>query len=475
MNFEQALRHLAEPGIVKIDASQSLVDKVATEARKYEFHKIPQIIPVNLPTPFYTTPVEVLRQVGVATTFFESSPFATVARHWAQLRYCATLANNRKGNISLSPLGNEVVHHHKVAQSEYLGIGFALVVAQEALRLQHPGWEFSPVDADNALDRGIPDVGHVTQASGVKSRPDYFLVGRRTNGRGGLKVVVLECKGTHNSRKAALLKQLSKACTQVRSVEIEGRTLPSLMVASHFDPAGVTAHIIDPPGEIELWSDPEDNLDELLSENLGRVPEPFITRAPTAEHTTEEPHREELEEQLNADAAGERDDTEDESEITQIVSIPEASRRWFSRVLVRTFAASVLAFAGDSETAAKYHVPRRYEDGDGQYGIPLESDIEINASTSFSLPGDRSAQGIQYSMPLPDGRRLDVFRGIEKSVYEELGHERVGSYFRRAQRLWSEWNQSAPTTTRDGDPIAVGRDGTVVTLKISGRPGRRSR
>ncbi|TDC90376.1 hypothetical protein E1161_18850 [Saccharopolyspora aridisoli] len=475
MAFDQTLRQLAEPGIVRINSSQSLVDEVATAARKYKLTKNPRVIPVDLPSPFYTTPVEVLRQVGVATTFYGSSPFATVARHWAQLRYCATLTKNRHGNISLSPLGNEVVHHHKVAQSEYLGIGFALVVAQEALRLQHPGWEFSPVDADYALARGIPDVGTVTQAAGMKSRPDYFLLGRRINGGGGLKVVVLECKGTHNPRKGALLDQLSKACNQVRSVEIEGRTLQSLMVASRFHPSGVTSHIIDPPGEIELWPDPEDNLDEILSQDLESAPEPFIIRKPTAEHATAEAYGEDLEEQLNVNTTGEHEDAEDEAEVTQIVSIPEASRRWFSRVLVRTLAASVLAFAGDSETAAKYHVPRRYEDGNGQYGIPLENDIEINASTSFSLPGNRSAQGAQYSMPLPDGRRLDVFRGIEKGAYEELGNERVASYFRRAQRLWSEWNQNGSTTTRDGDPIAVGRDGTVVTLRISGRAGRRSR
>lgn len=473
MAVEHLLRHLASPGFVALDSSQSLVDKVTEEARRrsrkfpaYRFRKNPRILPVDLPEAISVTPVEVLRQVGVATTFYGNSPFTAIARHWAQLRYCATL-ETKKGNLSLSSLGDEVVHHHKVAQSEYLGIGIALVIAQETLRKQHPGREFSPVDADFGLDRGIPGIGSATQVAGMQSRPDYFLIGRRIRGGSGLKIVVLECKGTHSASESKIIGQLAKACTQVRSVELAGKNLSSLMVASRFLPSGIKVCVLDPPGESELWSGTDDELDEILSEEIGGPPEPFGTRMPTSDDLLAlEPDQpteyDEFDERESLSELAEQD-----LEIPQIVSIPQASRRWFSRVLARTFAASVLAFAGDGETAAKYRVPRRYEDAQGQYGLPLDDAGEIKTSKRFLLPGGLSAQGTQYSMPLPDDRRLVVFRGIEESVYEELGNERLGSYFRNAQLLWNRWSQAARNITSNGRPIAVGRDGTVVALEIN--------
>ena len=107
-----------------------------------------------------------------------------------------------------------------MAQSEYLGIGFALFVAQEILRRQYPGWEFSPVDADVALDAGIPEVGSVRQVATTRRRPDYFLIGRRTTGWGRIKLVVLECKGTHSAVPFAVeqLPERARRCGQSRLV-----------------------------------------------------------------------------------------------------------------------------------------------------------------------------------------------------------------------------------------------------------------
>ncbi|MGP4019109.1 hypothetical protein [Saccharopolyspora sp. 5N708] len=475
MAVEHLLRHLASPGFVELDSSQPLVDKVTKEAHRrsikfpaYRFRKNPRIVPADLPEALSVTPVEVLRQVGVATTFYGDSPFTAIAHHWAQLRYCATL-ETKKGKLSLSSLGDEVVHHHKVAQSEYLGIGLALVIAQETLRKQHPGWEFSPVDADFALDRGIPGIGSATQVAGLQSRPDYFLIGRRIRGGGGLKIVVLECKGTHSPGETKIIGQLAKACTQVRSVEIEGQNLSSLMVASRFLPSGIKVCVLDPPGESELWSGTDDELDEMLSEEVDGPPEPFSTRTPTSDDLLAIEPDQPIEDEEFGASENYSELAEQDLEIPQVVSIPQASRRWFSRVLARTFAASVLAFAGDGETAAKYRTPRLYEDSQGQYGLPLEDAAEIKTSRRFPLPGGLSAQGTQYSMPLPDGRRLDVFRGIEESVYEELGQERLGSYFRSAQRVWNKWSQIAGNGASNGRPVAFGRDGTVVTLEINNR------
>lgn len=470
MTVEQLLRRLREPGLVQLASPESLVEKVEKESRTwahtflgYRFQKRPRVYPAEfLPSPFHISPLEVLRQVGVATTFYGHSPFTGIAQHWAQLRYCATLTT-KQGVLSLSHLGNEVVHHHKVAQSEYLGIGFALAVAQEALRRQYRGWEFSPIDADYALDRGIPEVGDLAQVPGTTKRPDYFLVGRRTDGRGEFKVVVLECKGTHDSGSARLTSQLSKACTQVRSVELEGQTMPSLMIASQFLSAGVKVSVIDPPGESDLWDGDAGEWEELLAEELDSPPEFFRTRTPTPDELMTLDENRSPDEEEQPPRLPPSDLAEHELGLPQVVTIPQAARRWFTRVLVRTCAASVLAFAGDGETAARFRVPRPYTGPDGgQDALPVDEDLEIKTSQSFSLPGGGSAQGTRLTMPLPDGRQLQVFRGIEERAYEELGNERLGSYFRRAQSAWAELRRA----TTD-NPIAVGRDGTVVMLKVT--------
>ncbi|MFC4019155.1 hypothetical protein ACFOW4_14555 [Micromonospora sp. GCM10011542] len=86
-----------------------------------------------------TTPAQVLHELGVATTLLTASPLSQVARHWAAVRYCATLTRISGGRLALTPDANEVVYHHKVTQSEQLGIGLALVVAKHVLRRQYRG------------------------------------------------------------------------------------------------------------------------------------------------------------------------------------------------------------------------------------------------------------------------------------------------------------------------------------------------
>ena len=100
--------------------------------------------------------------------------------------------------------------------------------------------------------------------SRTKKRPDYFLVGQRTSGRRtGFKIVVLECKGTHKPPSFAY-GQLARAAVQVESLRVGGRTPPSLMVASRLARSGITAYVLDPPGDDELWSGPTRDLDDLL-------------------------------------------------------------------------------------------------------------------------------------------------------------------------------------------------------------------
>jgi len=85
------------------------------------------------------------------------------------------------------------------------------------------------------------------------------VAGRRT----GLKVVILECRGTHNTKTFAV-EQLARASVQVEALRVGGRTPPSLMVASCLGRTRITSYVLDPPGDAYLLSGPNRELDELL-------------------------------------------------------------------------------------------------------------------------------------------------------------------------------------------------------------------
>ncbi len=123
------------------------------------------------------------------------------------------------------------------------------------------------VDAEVALKAGfITDVGEVNQAPGTKKRPDYFLVGRRIRGRRtDFKVVVLECKGSHQTPKFSI-EQLARATVQVETVRVGGRTPQSYMVASHLAQRRITSYLLDPEGEGELWGGATRDMDDFLAE-----------------------------------------------------------------------------------------------------------------------------------------------------------------------------------------------------------------
>ncbi|MFG1954427.1 hypothetical protein [Micromonospora sp. NPDC048830] len=134
MEIESLVRSLNQPSRLVVESSPRLVDAVEKYAKDaaekndaYRYGKAPVTVTIG-PT-VGTSPAQVLHELGVATTLLTASPLAQVARHWAHVRYCATLTRQR-GMLGLTPSAQSLVYHHKVTQSEQLGIGLALVVAK---------------------------------------------------------------------------------------------------------------------------------------------------------------------------------------------------------------------------------------------------------------------------------------------------------------------------------------------------------
>ena len=137
MDLSDVLMSLRGEATLLVESSPELADAVHRRAKEksvkdsaYLYRRRPRAMAsAHCPR---TAPAQVLHELGTATTFFSQPPFADIARHWAHLRYCATLARNGHGGLALSRDADEVAYHHKTVQSEQLGIGLALVVAMAA-------------------------------------------------------------------------------------------------------------------------------------------------------------------------------------------------------------------------------------------------------------------------------------------------------------------------------------------------------
>lgn len=466
METDSLVRSLSYQSLLALNSSDQLVDDVlryaethAKTREAYWHHK--RLTPVDVGTGgLRTTPAEVLHELGVATTLLTASPLSQVARHWAAVRYCATLTRN-SGRLALTLDANEVVYHHKVTQSEHLGIGLALVVAKNLLRQQYRGWTFHAVDAEVALKAGFVDgIGVVESVSRTKKRPDYILLGHHaTKARRRMKIVILECKGTHQSP-SFIHGQLARAAVQVEALSVGGQHPPSLMVASHLTQAGITAYVLDPPGDDELWSGDDDELDGLLSttpEDQFWPPrtaapiEPEVRQTPTGVASPADEADPDLAEELPPGAP-------------QVFDIPEQQRDWFTQILTRAVAATALLFAGNSEAASGYATPRQRgtEDPTFQPGLfDLDPAWATSSAGTFALPNGLSAEGTRHRAPLGRGRVLEVFRGVESRLYRELADGRVGAYLRDAPSFFGK-RAAMPA---DGRVYSFGRDGTVLVVR----------
>ncbi|MEU5567596.1 hypothetical protein [Micromonospora musae] len=466
MNTDNIVATLKNTSTLAVESSPALADKVCAYAKEsagkneaYRYGK--HLTPVAVGAGVRTSPAAVLHELGVATTLLDATPLAQVARHWAQIRYCATLTT-QKGHLALSKHAGSVVYHHKVTQSEQLGIGLALVVAKTLLRRQHPGWDFHAVDAEVALKAGFLDgVGTVHSAPKTKKRPDYILVGHHSSGRRSrVRIVVLECKGTHQSPSFAY-EQLARAADQVNALRVGGRTQSSLMVASCLSGSGITSYVLDPPSDDELWSGADGELDDLVGgspedQDWHPQPEPDDDAAtwdtPAAATTPIEDTAVAPDEDLPRGRP-------------KVLDVPAEQRGWFTQILTRAAAATALLFAGNNAAARAYTTPRqRGEQPTPEALFELESPWALSTARTLPLGNDMRAEGTHYEAPMPGGRTLEVFRGVDADLYRHLADGRVGAYLRNAPRAVRRWSTAA---RRDDGVVSVGRDGTILVVRLS--------
>ncbi|WLS44511.1 hypothetical protein Q3V37_24455 [Micromonospora profundi] len=242
-----------------------------------------------------------------------------------------------------------------------------------------------------------------------------------------------------------------------------GNHPPSLVMASHLTQAGITAYVLDPPGDDELWSGDDEELDGLLSTS----PQDQFWRPRTVTPDEAEAR------QTPAGVPSPADETVTEPDLAeelppgapQVFDIPEEQRGWLTQILTRGVAATALLFAGNSAAASGYATPRQRgtEDPAFQPGLfNLGPAWATSSTATFELPNGIVAEGTRHRAPLGRGRVLEVFRGVESHLYRELADGRIGAYLRDAPNFF----RRRATLPADGSVYSLGRDGTVLVVRV---------
>ena len=146
--------------------------------------------------------------------------------------------------------------------------------------------------------------------------------------------------------------------------------------------------------------------------------------------------------------------------------IPAERRGWFTQILTRAAAATALLFAGDNASARAYATPRqRGEPPTPEQPALFELDPPWASSTAqtLRLSNGLSAEGTSYRAPLPGGRTLEVFRGVDADLYRHLAEGRIGEYLRAAPRTFRRWSASH---ANDG-VLSIGQDGTILVVRLA--------
>jgi len=349
-------------------------------------------------------PTYMLLRLGVVTTPVVEN-LADICSTWAYFRYLWAFDIPAQGTIDpvlrLSEAARNIDFHQKGLLSDQVGVGMAALLLGTYLN--------APLAADVSVAMDDPSWPIDLQ---YEASPDYlFFDATQTS------LFIVECKGSQTSRSYAL-DQLRRGTEQVPSLTFtDGRTPPSLVIATWLSKDGTEVFLVDPP-------DDEDA----------------------------SPKRPE-----KAERVGQRD--------WRVRSDAE-----FTRATTLVSEAKVLSFAGADQAAAskleRAHtpVPRTPRSS------PRETVISENEFGRF--------RGVRQRVGLRDRFNVDVFQALDTTVYDALLAEEPARTDETLRAFQSKSVLAAPnvqhqqpvTTKQENGAIVVrcaGPDGSLLEVRVS--------
>jgi hypothetical protein len=402
----------------KKQAEKSDKDKDNTLRRKPGLRPLPELQSIAI------TPWEVLHVLGRAIGLARRGAARGLAEHWGALKYSQALTGDSGTFMHLSEEGKATAEYYKAIQSRELGTGFALATARRFLKDRYPDRFVSIVPADTVLQAGWSKLGTY--------KPQYFAELWKP-GKHSL-VFPISCKGNHGDIKQSQ-SQLASASAHVEMVHIgPWNETPVLIFSTEIPPEGyVTVHALCAQGG-GGWLKREHvkpgDLDKELSD------ENYFPRLQVPSEVEESlPHS------FGFHVTPER-------------------YGWFGRVLARTAAAGVTAFAGNSEATAQYLTKRQgkqHFEGFAHAGSGSVQDVE------HTLCGIEFA-GTDHVFRL-NGVRVEAFSGVAKDLFNLLVKGRLEQYRREIYDRRSSW--PSPSANESwGGPVSIHPDGTVLAMRL---------
>jgi hypothetical protein len=414
--IEEWVQALVTPQRVSVESSQQVLNEVEKRRaqkealRKQKGQDLPDQKPtLSMVPPFVPelaidiAPVSVLHRLGVVTTPPVEN-LADICSTWAYLRYIWAFELPIAGITNyfrLSSAAKSIDFHQKGLLSDQLGVGLAALLMSNYLG--------APLAADVSVAMDDPAWPIELQDS---ASPDYLFFDPTH-----AKLFVVECKGTQSSI-ATSYDQLRRGSEQVPSLRFtDGRTPPSLVIATFLSIERTRVFVIDPPA------------DETES---GKVPE-------------------------RVSRVGRRDWT--------VTNDAE-----FSRATRLVSEAKILLYAGATDIADRKMERAGTRLRPSTRVAPSDLDIAENSFGTF--------KGMRRRVGLRDWINMELFQGIETNIYDSFVSEepaRTEEEMRAFQSRTMAMTESkilAPALRVDQERggIAVrsaGPDGSLLQLRIS--------
>lgn len=452
---KQVLKDLARRSNVSLHSDSGLVGAVAAAAAKDDDEKRakkqaednsasdegeilrrkPELEPIRTPgggsAPL--TPWDVLHMLGRASSLARRGAARGLAEHWGALKYSQALTGHAGSYVKLSAEGKETADYYKANQSSELGVGFALALARRILTQRYPDRAVSIVPADTALRAGWAltsrDKG---RSQKYRYRPQFFAELWKPGGSS--LVLPIACKGNH-SNSSRSHDQLASASAHVEAVHIGGwNETPCLVFSTELPLDGhVTVHALYANG-LGGWLNSPDaesgGLDTEL-EDMNHFPE--------------------IQRPADGDARS-----------TSIPGFHITQERsgWFGRVLARTAAAGLTAFAGNGRATAQYLTERQ---GRKHFTGLAHAATDSVQDASHTIRGIHFV-GTDHVFRL-NGIRVEAFSGAETDLFGLLADGRVEQYRREIYERRSTWPGSSWDSSWGG-PVSVHPDGTVLAMRL---------
>lgn len=366
------------------------------------------------PTAHHLSPAELLLCVGLATTPLVALPVA-LSSQWAYYRYMWAFAPAGP-RLRLEASVKDIDFHQKTVLSDELGVGMTHWIMTALLGARsHVDVQAAVKATALAQQQGFPVATLATNRS-----PD--LLYRFDRGR----FAVVECKGSQSNHNQTL-KQLTSGLEQVPSLRINNaRLAEEYVVAARYGLHRTDVYIVDPPGD---ETDPD-----------APRPDP---QEPAANEETNNP---------------------------KTLSAPDAEA--LQADVDRLYAATLLAFAGDAQSAAVLA-------GLDDERVPETTDPERRGPEPETIlirdePTGLELYGRQATFPVRGAvegvRRVDLFQGVASDALPDLrqGNVPAEQEDQRAE-LFGDTDDRYVVRARPeaGEVTAVSRDGAALRIRLS--------